>query len=86
MAQWVTVWRAAQLVGVPRPEMTDLVARALALLGATRAWVVHGADGIDEISTRGYTKVSECHHGLVHTFYVHPTDVGVRKADAGALG
>ena len=74
-----------QLVGVPRPEMTELVARALALLGAERAWVVHGADGIDEISTRGYTKVSECHRGLVHTFYVHPTDVGLRKADAEAL-
>ena len=74
-----------QLVGVPRPEMTELVARALALLGAERAWVVHGADGIDEVSTRGYTKVSECHRGLVHTFYVHPADVGLHKADADAL-
>ena len=49
-----------QLVGVPRPELTELVARSLALLGAERAWVVHGADGLDEISTTGYTKVSEC--------------------------
>ncbi len=74
-----------QLVGVPRPEMTELVARALALLGAERAWVVHGADGIDEVSTRGYTKVSECHRGLVHTFYVHPTDVGLHKSDVDGL-
>ena len=37
-----------QLVGVPRPEFTELLARTLMLLGATRAWVVHGADGIDE--------------------------------------
>ena len=49
-----------QLVGVPRPELTELLARALLLLGSERAWVVHGADGIDEISTTGYTKVSEC--------------------------
>ncbi|HXT30835.1 MAG TPA: anthranilate phosphoribosyltransferase, partial [Vicinamibacterales bacterium] len=47
---------ARQLVGVPRPELTDLVARSLVLLGAERAWVVHGADGLDEISTTGYTK------------------------------
>ena len=33
---------------------------------------MHGADGIDEISTTGYTKVSECRDGAVHTFYVHP--------------
>ena len=74
-----------QLVGVPRPDMTELVARALALLGVERAWVVHGADGLDEISTCGYTKVSECRAGLVHTFYVHPSDVGLRKASRDAL-
>lgn len=74
-----------QLVGVPRPELTELVARSLALLGSTRAWVVHGADGMDEISTLGYTKVSECHDGFVHTFYVHPSDFGVPKGDVAAL-
>ena len=47
-----------QIVGVPRPELTELIARSLLLLGSERAWVVHGADGIDEISTTGYTKVS----------------------------
>jgi anthranilate phosphoribosyltransferase len=41
--------------------------------------VVHGADGIDEISTTGYTKVSECRNGTVNTFYVHPADFGVPK-------
>lgn len=74
-----------QLVGVPRPELTELVARALAALGSERAWVVHGADGIDEISTSGYTKVSECRDGFVRTFYVHPSDVGVAKADGSDL-
>jgi anthranilate phosphoribosyltransferase len=74
-----------QLVGVPRPEFTELLARALMLLGSERAWVVHGADGIDEISTTGYTKISECRDGAVNTFYLHPTDVGLPKAAAAAL-
>ncbi len=74
-----------QLVGVPRPELTELVARSLALLGSERAWVVHGADGLDEISTTGYTKVSECRGGAVNTFYVHPGDFGLPKASPGQL-
>jgi anthranilate phosphoribosyltransferase len=74
-----------QLVGVPRPELTELVARSLALLGSERAWVVHGADGLDEISTTGYTKVSECRGGAVNTFYIHPADFGVPKAAPGDL-
>ena len=68
-----------QIVGVPKSELTELLARALMLLGSTRAWVVHGADGIDEISTTGYTKVSECRDGAVHTFYVHPADFGFHE-------
>jgi anthranilate phosphoribosyltransferase len=74
-----------QLVGVPRPELTELVARSLALLGSERAWVVHGADGLDEISTTGYTKVSEWRDGAVNTFYVHPGDFGVPKASPEEL-
>jgi anthranilate phosphoribosyltransferase len=74
-----------QLVGVPKPELTELVARSLAQLGAERAWVVHGADGLDEISTTGYTKVSECRDGAVNTFYLHPADVGLPKSAAGSL-
>src|SRR5471030_491930 len=74
-----------QLVGVPRPEFTELLARALMLLGSERAWVVHGADGIDEVSTTGYTKISECRDGAVNTFYLHPADVGLPKASLGSL-
>jgi anthranilate phosphoribosyltransferase len=74
-----------QLVGVPRPEFTELLARSLMLLGSERAWVVHGADGIDEISTTGYTKISECHGGSVNTFYLHPADASLPKAAAAAL-
>jgi anthranilate phosphoribosyltransferase len=76
---------ARQMVGVPRPEFTELLARALMLLGSERAWVVHGADGIDEISTTGYTKVSECRDGSVNTFYLHPADFGMPKATMAAL-
>src|SRR5205814_2735161 len=43
------------------------------------------ADGIDEISTSGYTKVSECRDGTVNTFYLHPADVGLLKSPAGSL-
>jgi anthranilate phosphoribosyltransferase len=74
-----------QVVGVARPELTELMARALQQLGLRRAWVVHGADGLDELSTTGYTKVSECHGQVVRTFYVHPSDVGLAKATAQAL-
>src|SRR6266849_2878284 len=74
-----------QIVGVPKPELTELMAHALSLLGSTRAWVVHGADGVDEISTTGYTKVSECREGSVNTFYLHPADVGLPKATAASI-
>jgi anthranilate phosphoribosyltransferase len=74
-----------QLVGVSRPEHTELVARTLGLLGTERAWVVHGAGGLDEISTLGHTKVSELRAGMVNTFYVHPADVGLTTSNITAL-
>ena len=74
-----------QIVGVPRPEHTDLLARALGSLGSNRAWVVHGADGLDEISITGYTKVSECRHGVLRTFYLHPSDFGLDTTSLDAV-
>lgn len=74
-----------QLVGVSRPEHTELLARALGMLGAERAWVVHGAGRLDEVSTLGHTKVSELREGAVHTFYVHPADAGIPLADQAAI-
>jgi len=68
-----------QIVGVPRADLTETLAHALLRLGVERAWVVHGADGIDELSTTGHTKVSECRGG-VHTFYLHPSAVGLTPA------
>lgn len=66
-----------QVVGVPRPELADLMAQALAALGSERAWVVHGADGLDEISTAGPTKVCEVRDGRVSTRFVGPADFGL---------
>ncbi len=74
-----------QLVGVPRPELTDVLARVLGALGSERAWVVHGADGLDEISTTGYTKVSEVRSGRVTTFYLDAAELGLRRAAADDL-
>jgi anthranilate phosphoribosyltransferase len=76
---------ARQLVGVSRPDHTELVARTLGLLGAERAWVVHGASGLDELSTTGHTKVSEWNAGALKTFYVHPSDVGLSLASLADL-
>ena len=74
-----------QLVGVPRANLTDLVARALGELGAERTWVVHGADGLDEVSTTGYTKVTEYCGGSVRSFYLHPKDFGLPAASPEEL-
>jgi anthranilate phosphoribosyltransferase len=74
-----------QLVGVSRPEHTELMARTLGDLGADRAWVVHGAGGLDEISTIGHTKVSELRNGMLNTFYVHPSDVDLPVASLSDL-
>ena len=69
-----------QVVGVPRPELADLMARALAALGAERAWVVHGAEGLDEVSAVGHTRVCEVRDGAISTFFVHPSDFGLTPA------
>ena len=74
-----------QIVGVSRPEHTALMARTLGDLGAERAWVVHGAGGLDELSTFGHTKVSELRDGTVKTFYVHPADVDLPVATLADL-
>lgn len=74
-----------QVVGVPRPELADLMARALAELGSERAWVVHGAEGLDEISAVGHTKVCAVQDGSVSTSYVHPTDFGLTPTSLDRL-
>jgi anthranilate phosphoribosyltransferase len=74
----------AQVVGVPRPELTAFLARCLARLGVGRAWVVHGA-GLDEIALSGPTAVAAVADGAVRTFEVSPEDAGLPRADGGVL-
>lgn len=61
-----------QLLGVFAPELTEMFAQALLLLGSRRAYVVHGHDGLDEISVCAPTRVSELKDGLIRTFDIQP--------------
>ncbi len=70
----------AQVIGVAAPELTEKLARVLAQLGTVRAFVVHGADGLDEISNTGESRVSEVRDGMVRSFTVRPADFGVEPA------
>ncbi|MGA8674178.1 MAG: hypothetical protein WB621_03170, partial [Candidatus Acidiferrales bacterium] len=76
---------SAQVVGVYDGSLTELVARALGELGVLRAFVVHGADGLDEISISGETSVAELRDGAVRSFTVVPEDFGLRRAPLEAI-
>jgi anthranilate phosphoribosyltransferase len=66
----------SQIMGVYAAELTSPLAQALGNLGATHAFVVHGMDGLDEISITGKTKVSEFKDGAVKDYFIHPEDFG----------
>jgi anthranilate phosphoribosyltransferase len=74
-----------QLIGVFHRQWVRPVAEVLAQLGSERAWVVHGSDGLDEITTTGATYVAELKGGRVTTFDILPEDVGLECADPSAL-
>ena len=75
----------AQLVGAPSEHAAELMARALAELGLERGFVVHGADGLDEITTTGTTFAFEIRGGRVERRTLSPEDFGVERAPASAL-
>jgi len=75
---------SAQVVGVPRPELTEFMAGCLRRLGVARAWVVHGS-GLDELSLCGPTRVTAFDDGEVRTFTVRPEDAGLEPCAAPAL-
>lgn len=72
-----------QIIGVFRPDLAEKLAQVLAALGTERAWVVHGEDGLDEITLAGKTFVAEAQEGEVKTFEIEPADFGfdVRALD-----
>jgi len=69
-----------QLLGVFAPELTEMFAQALRLLGARRAFVVHGRDGLDEITVCAPTRVSELSDGLIKTYDLTPEQLLGRRA------
>jgi anthranilate phosphoribosyltransferase len=75
----------SQLVGVYSVEVIDLMAATLAELGVQRAFVVHGADGLDEISLSGETYVAELHEGAVKRYTLTPEDFGMPRAPIETL-
>ncbi len=74
-----------QLMGVFTPELTEVQAAVLGMLGSTRAFVVHGMIGLDEWSTVGATRVSELRDGQVTTRCYTPADMGLPEATLDAL-
>ena len=75
----------SQVVGVYQEGLTEVVARALGKLGVERAFVVHGYDGLDEISITGTTKISELRDGRVETYAISPEDFGLQRGSIDDL-
>ncbi|HEV7684090.1 MAG TPA: anthranilate phosphoribosyltransferase [Pyrinomonadaceae bacterium] len=81
-----------QIIGVWRRDLVELLGSVAAALGTERAWIVHGEDGLDEITLAGKTFVAEASGGAVRTFEIAPADFGLtvaaldhlRGGDAGA--
>jgi anthranilate phosphoribosyltransferase len=69
-----------QLIGVFSHKWIVPIAETLARLGSERAWVVHGSDGLDEITTTGATFVAELNGDTFRTFEIVPEDAGIKRA------
>ncbi len=74
-----------QLIGVWRKDLVETMARVLAELGTERAWVVHGVDGLDEITLTGKTVVAEAQNGQVKGFEISPEDFGFERGSLDHL-
>lgn len=75
----------AQVIGVYSVALTEPMAYVLNDLGVSRAFVVHGADGLDEISNTGESKISEVREAKVYTYTVKPEDFGIQRAKIADL-
>lgn len=74
-----------QLSGAFSRHWIEPMAQTLGNLGSEMAWVVHGSDGLDEITTTGATHVAQLKDGKVTTFDIHPDDVGIPLASLDEL-
>jgi anthranilate phosphoribosyltransferase len=74
-----------QLIGVYDPALTEPMARVLGRLGGRAAFVVHGHDGLDELTTDGPNRISFLYEGEVTTFELDAEQLGLRRADREAL-
>ncbi len=74
-----------QLLGVFAPDWLEPLAGVLKNLGAEHAWVVHGDDGLDEITTTGITQICELRHGQIRRFELSPGDYGIPPAQPADL-
>jgi anthranilate phosphoribosyltransferase len=75
----------AQVLGVFDAALTEKMANVLKNLGAEKALVVHGLEGLDEISTMGQTKISELNDSEVRTYKIEPEDFGFKRAQITEL-
>jgi anthranilate phosphoribosyltransferase len=71
---------SAQVVGVYSAELVEKLAEALSMLGLRRAMVVHGNDGLDEITITDSTRIAEVRDGRVRTYEITPEEFGFRRA------
>src|SRR5206468_12180278 len=69
-----------QVVGVYSLELVEKLAEALSMLGLRRALVVHGRDGLDEITITGKTRIAEARQGSVRSYEVEPEEFGMKPA------
>lgn len=69
-----------QIIGVWNKELVKTMARVLAKLGTKKSWIVHGSDGLDEITLSGKTRVAEISGGEVKFFEISPTDFGLKNS------
>src|SRR3989449_2646773 len=74
-----------QMVGVFSRHWIEPLAQVLKNLGSDSAWVVHGSDGLDEITTAGTTHVAALENGTVRSFEITPEEVGIRRVKPEAL-
>jgi len=75
----------AQVLGVPRPELMELMATVLGRLGSSRVLVVHGEDGLDELTLSGATLICELQGGKVRNYRVTPEEAGLDRAPRASV-